>query len=89
MTYETLPTDTITCLLIKGQNDQAFLFTLSIILWSCYKIKICEIRGDFTSVILNVLISGVNGRPRMFNNVIIRYLDHKNKRLDTTIMILH
>ena len=56
-----------------------------IILWSYYKIKIREIWGDFTFVIHNILICGVNGMSVMFNWVLIRFLDPKNIRLDTKI----
>ena len=62
---------------------KSLLIKLGIILWSCYKVKFREISGDFTSVISNILICGVNGMSRMFNRVLIRFLDPKNIRLDT------
>ena len=73
-----------------GNDFQNFFyfFYFFLFLWSCCKI---EISGDFTTIISNLLICGVNGRSRMFNNVLIRFLDPKNIRLDldTKIMILH
>ena len=42
----------------------SLMIKLGIILWSCYKIKIREILGDFTFI----LIYDVKGRYRMFNN---------------------